>query len=498
MDGSGRKTETVMNIILADRRELSGRADHLYPVILCGGAGKRLWPLSRQDFPKQFLPLMSARTLFQDTVERACGMLGLGDALIVCNEDHRFLVADQLAEIGRTPKAILCEPLGRNTAPALAAAAIVLAEIDPEAMLLALPSDHHIGDCKALGEAVSKAAILARSGKLVTFGIRPARPETGFGYVERGTAVGGIDGGYSVARFVEKPDLETAHRLISAGSFFWNSGMFVLPAKVYLEELRRHEPEIAAACVAAVAKSRRENGCIHLEPSAFGAAPDLSIDYAVMERTERAAVICADLDWSDVGSWHALHGAKQADANGNVVEGNVLTDGVENSYIHANGRMVAAIGVKDMVIVDTDDALLVTDTAHAKDVGRMVERLRAERRPEGSHQARVRRPWGYYESIDTSNRFQVKHIMVKPGAQLSLQMHHHRHEHWVVVSGTARVTCGETVQLLGENGSAFIPLGTCHRLENPGMIPLHLIEVQVGAYLGEDDIVRLQDDYGRA
>jgi mannose-1-phosphate guanylyltransferase/mannose-6-phosphate isomerase len=485
-----------MNIIAADR-PIPVRIDHLYPVVLCGGAGKRLWPMSRQAYPKQFLPLMSEHSLLQETVERACGKLGLGRPVVVCNNDHRFLVAEQLDEIDRTAGSIICEPTGRNTAPAIAAAALLLLAEDPDAVMLVMPSDHHIGDVAAFGDAVSRAAAMARKGNLVTFGIKPSRPEVGYGYIACGKAIAAIEDGYQVEKFIEKPRREVAEVLVSEGCL-WNSGIFVLPAGVYMEELRRHEPDIAAAAAQAIARGKREDIYIHLDKESFTAAPELSIDYAVMERTDRAAVVAADLAWSDIGSWHSLRETSTQDGQGNVLKGDVLADGVTNSYISANGRMVAAVGVQDVVIVDTDDAVLVTDTAHAADVGKIVERLNAEHRPESSFHRRVYRPWGYYESIDANDRFQVKHIMVKPGAQLSLQMHHHRHEHWVVVSGTGKVTCGDNVQLLGENGSAFIPLGTTHRLENPGKLPLHLIEVQVGAYLGEDDIVRFEDTYGRA
>jgi mannose-1-phosphate guanylyltransferase/mannose-6-phosphate isomerase len=417
--------------------------------------------------------------------------------VVVCNNDHRFLVAEQLDEIDRTAGRIICEPTGRNTAPAIAVAALMLLAEDPDAVMLVMPSDHHIGDVAAFGDAVSRGAAMARKGSLVTFGIKPSRPEVGYGYIARGKAVPAIEDGYQVEKFIEKPRREVAEVLVSEGCL-WNSGIFVLPAGVYMDELRRYEPDIAAAAAQAISRGKREDIYIYLDKESFTAAPDLSIDYAVMERTDRAAVVAADLAWSDIGSWHSLRETAVQDSQGNVLKGDVFADGVTNSYISANGRMVAAVGLRDVVIIDTDDAVLVTDTAHAADVGKIVERLNAEHRSESSFHRRVYRPWGYYESIDANDRFQVKHIMVKPGAQLSLQMHHHRHEHWVVVSGTGRVTCGDNVQLLGENGSAFIPLGTTHRLENPGKLPLHLIEVQVGAYLGEDDIVRFEDTYGRA
>lgn len=486
-----------MDTLPLDRSPTSSLTRHLYPVILCGGSGKRLWPLSRQALPKQFLPLMSDLSLLQQTVERACGQMGLRAPLVVCSADHRFMVTAQLAAIDRNPDTLICEPMGRNTAPALTAAAMALAERDPEAIMLVLPSDHHVGDSGALLEAVTRAASLAEDGYLVTFGILPSRPETGYGYIQRGAAFSSIKDAYAVARFVEKPDRATAETLIADGTHSWNSGMFVLPVALFLEEMRRYQPDVIKACAVAVGDAVKSNGSLQLDAAAFSSAPDISIDYAVMEKTDKAAMVCADIGWSDIGSWHSLRDAREQDEHGNVLEGDVLAEDLKNSFIRSNGRLVAAIGLRDIIVIDTDDVVLVTDIAHAKDVGNLVEKLRKQQRSEASHHARVERPWGYYESIDMGTRFQVKHIMVQPGAQLSLQMHHHRAEHWIVVSGTGRVTCGDIVRLLGENESIFIPLGTTHRLENPGKVALHLVEVQVGSYLGEDDIVRFQDDYGR-
>jgi mannose-1-phosphate guanylyltransferase/mannose-6-phosphate isomerase len=407
-------------------------------------------------------------------------------------------VAEQLAAIGVVPEAVLCEPAGRNTAPALAAAAFWLRERDPAAIMLVLPSDHYIGDEGAFAKAVTKAIGPAEGGSLVTFGIRPTRAETGYGYIERGTPLDGADNVYAVTRFVEKPDHETAERLVASGSYLWNSGMFVLSVVAFLEELERHGSAIAAACMAAVVKRRERDDYVFLDHEAFTAAPAISVDYAIMEHTDRAAVVPIDMAWSDIGSWRALRDAKTSDKDGNVLEGDVFVDDVHNSYIRADGRLVAAVGLDNVVIVTTDDAVLVSDATRAGEVGRMTQRLKEKKRSESFHHRRVYRPWGYYQSIETGAGFQVKHLMVKSGARLSLQMHHHRAEHWVVVSGTARVTCGDETRLLSENERTFIPLGTPHRLENPGKIPLHVIEVQVGTYLGEDDIVRFEDNYGRA
>lgn len=492
-------TSPVADVVLADVRPLVQRTQHLYAVILCGGAGKRLWPLSRQTYPKQLLPLASERTMLQETAERARSLIGLRSPLVLCSEDHRFLVAEQLSTIDMVSEAILCEPVSRNTAPALAAAALFLRERDPDALMLVMPADHHIGNGAAFAEAVNRAIAPAENGALVTFGIKPTRPETGYGYVERGDRLDGdTDEVYAVSRFVEKPDPATAALLVADGSHFWNSGIFVLPVGTLLEQLNRHSPAVVVAASEAVARRRVEDPYVHLDPQTFGAAPDLSIDYAVMERTDQAVMVAADMEWNDIGSWRALRDVKKTDEHGNVLQGNVFVDGVRNSYIRADGRLVAVLGLEDVVVVDTDDALLVSHAACSADVSNLVQRLKEKQLPESSQHRRAFRPWGQYQSVDLGPRFQVKHIMVKPGAQLSLQMHHHRAEHWVVVAGTARITCGTQTRLLYENQWVFIPIGALHRLENPGQIPLHLIEVQVGTYLGEDDIVRFEDNYGRA
>ena len=466
------------------------------PVILSGGAGTRLWPLSRRAYPKQFLPLISGRTMLQETAGRVSGN-GFAPPLIVCNDEHRFLVAEQLREIDASPRRIVLEPTGRNTAPAIAAAALLLSAEDPDTLMLVQPSDHHIADPKAFSQIVATAMPAAQRGHLTTFGIAPSRPETGYGYIQTGAPVDGLDGVFSVQRFVEKPDRGTAEQYLSEGGYFWNSGMFLLHAGRYLEELEHLAPDVFRACRDAVARGKDDLDFFRLDPAAFGAAPDISVDYAVMEQTDHAAVVPADIGWSDIGSWRSLRDAQDSDGLGNVVHGDVLLEGVSNSYVHANGKLVAAVGVENIVVVATDDAILVASAERCGEVSRVVERLRRSNRQESLHHNRVYRPWGFYQTMDLGDRFQVKRIMVKPGEKLSLQMHHHRAEHWVVVTGTARVTCDGQSTLLHENESTYIPLGSSHRLENPGKIPLHLIEVQSGAYLGEDDIVRFEDNYGR-
>lgn len=468
----------------------------IYPVILSGGAGTRLWPVSRQAFPKQFLPLVSGRTMLQETMARVSAN-GFAPPLVICNDEHRFLVAEQLREIAASPRRIVLEPVGRNTAPAIAVAAFLLAAEDPQALMLIQPSDHHIANDNAFAQAVATAAAAAARGNLATFGIEPTRPETGYGYIQKGMPLGGVDGAFSVLRFVEKPDRTTADQYLAEGGYYWNSGMFLIGAECYLKELERLEPDIFGACRDAVVGGKTDLDFFRLDPAAFGAASDISIDYAIMERTESAAVVPAAMAWSDIGSWRSLRDAQESDDEGNVVRGDVLLEDVKRSYVHANGKLVAALGVENIIIVATDDATLVASVERCGDVGRIVERLRQSNRQESLHHNRVYRPWGFYQTVDIGSRFQVKRIMVKPGEKLSLQMHHHRAEHWVVVTGTARVTCDGRSTLLHENESTYIPLGSSHRLENPGKIPLHLIEVQSGAYLGEDDIVRFEDNYGR-
>ncbi|MBY0241080.1 MAG: mannose-1-phosphate guanylyltransferase/mannose-6-phosphate isomerase [Burkholderiaceae bacterium] len=470
----------------------------IYPIILSGGAGTRLWPLSRAVLPKQLLPLVTEKTMLQETALRVSGVPDMQAPLIVCGNDHRFLVAEQMREAGIKPLAILLEPVGRNTAPAVAAAANYVKAIDADAMMLVLPADHVINDVAAFHAAVERAAALAREGALATFGIVPTAPETGYGYIKSGALVQGAAGdGYQVERFVEKPDRATAETFVKAGTYFWNSGMFLFRADAYLRELALYAPDMAKAAAAAVQNDYSDLDFCRLDEAAFTASPSDSIDYAVMEKTQHAVVVPADIGWSDVGSWSALHEVQSKDANGNVTRGDVYLDDVTGSLVRAESRIVAVVGVKDLVVVETNDAVLVAHKDQVQRVKQIVDHLKSQDRTEHLMHRKVFRPWGSYEGIDVGERFQVKRIIVNPGGKLSLQMHHHRAEHWVVVSGTARVTCGDEVKLLTENESTYIPIGMNHRLENPGKVPLHLIEVQSGSYLGEDDIVRFEDVYQR-
>ncbi|GGG22110.1 mannose-1-phosphate guanylyltransferase/mannose-6-phosphate isomerase [Caldovatus sediminis] len=466
----------------------------ILPVILSGGSGTRLWPLSREGYPKQFWPLVSDRPMLAETAARAQGP-GFAPPLVVCNEAHRFLVAEQLRPFAGSR--ILLEPKPRNSAPAIAAAAVVAAEEDPATVLWLLAADHAVADLPALHAALARAAVAARAGRIVTFGMTPTAPETGYGYIEAGAELPEAPGVRAVARFVEKPDAATAARWLAGGRHLWNSGMFVATAATLLGELERHAPEVLAAARRAVAGAKRDLGFVRLDAAAFEAAPSISIDYAVMEKTARAAVVPASLGWSDIGSWAALWEARAKDAAGNVVEGPVALLDSSGCYVRSEGILTGVVGLQDAVVVVTDDAVLVMPRERAQDVKALVERLRAAGRKEATEHRRVYRPWGHYEGLILGDRFQVKKISVRPGAKLSLQKHFHRAEHWVVVSGTALVTRDGEEILLRENESVYLPLGAVHRLANPGIIPLTLIEVQVGSYLGEDDIVRFEDTYGR-
>jgi mannose-1-phosphate guanylyltransferase/mannose-6-phosphate isomerase len=469
----------------------------IFPVVLCGGAGSRLWPMSRQLLPKQFLPLVSEQTMLQETVARLRGLPGAQPPIIVSNHEHRFLVAEQLRAIDVRPRAQILEPAGRNTAPAVAVAALGLVREVPDAVMLVLPADHLIRDVAAFHAAVVKAAAVARTGALATFGIRPDHPATGYGYIERGAPIDGHEGAFRVARFVEKPDAATARGFLERGTYAWNSGMFVLGARRYLEELGRHAAAILEGSRKALDAAATDLDFVRLDAAAFADCPADSIDYAVMEKTDAAAVVPADIGWSDVGSWATLWEVGDKDRDGNVLRGDVHIRSSANCYVRAEKRLVSVLGLRDAVVVETDDAVLVASKEEAQKVKDVVGHLDAHNRTEHVSHRRVYRPWGYYESIDDGDRFQVKRLMVKPGAALSLQMHHHRAEHWVVVSGTAKVTRGDDVMLLAENQSTYIPIGAKHRLENPGKVPLYLIEVQSGGYLGEDDIVRFEDVYRR-
>ena len=473
----------------------------IVPVILCGGSGTRLWPMSRELYPKQFLRLVSERTMLQDTVSRLEGIDESQPPVFVCNEEHRFLVAEQVRELGVSPQSIVLEPEGRNTAPAVAVAALMLLESDP--LLLVLPADHVIADPEGFQRAVGIGVEGAKKGKLVTFGIIPDKPETGYGYIHKGPALGhlGEDAGlelYLVDRFVEKPDKETARQYLRSGDYFWNSGMFLMRASKFLRELERFSPEILEQSRRALDGSEKDLDFHRLQKEAFLSSPSDSVDYAVLERTRDAAVVPMSAGWSDVGSWAALWEVGAKDAKGNAVKGDVLSRGVSNCYLHSESRLVAALGLKDTVVVETKDAVLVAARGEVQQVKELVNTLKGSKRDQVLTHRRVYRPWGSYEGMDQSERFQVKRLTVKPGEVLSLQKHYHRAEHWIVVRGTARVVKDEEEVLLSEDQSTYIPLGTVHRLENPGKITLELIEVQTGSYLGEDDIVRYEDLYGRS
>jgi len=464
----------------------------ILPVILSGGSGTRLWPLSREAYPKQFLPLVGDVTMLQATWNRVAAIAGKAP-IVVANQEHRFMAAEQLRECNVTPQALILEPIGRNTAPAIAIAALQALVAGEDALLLVLPSDHVVRNDAAFHAAVQQAATAADAGKLVTFGIVPTAPETGYGYIKAKAG----PGVHAVDRFVEKPDLATAEQYVTSGEYYWNSGMFLFKASRYLQELEALQPAILAACRTALDKASRDSDFIRLDQDAFAASPNDSIDYAVMEKTADAAVVPLDAGWNDVGSWSALWEVSDKDADGNAWHGDVIALDCRNSYAYGN-RLIAMVGLEDVVVVETDDAVFVGHKDRVQDVKEIVGQIKRDGRSEAAAHRKVYRPWGAYDSIDNGARFQVKRITVKPGATLSLQMHHHRAEHWIVVSGTAEVTRGDEVILLTENQSTYIPLGVTHRLKNPGKLPLELIEVQSGSYLGEDDIVRFEDQYGRS
>ncbi|MGA4603918.1 mannose-1-phosphate guanylyltransferase/mannose-6-phosphate isomerase [Ectopseudomonas hydrolytica] len=462
-----------------------------------GGSGSRLWPLSRKLYPKQFLALTGERTLFQQTLQRL-SIEGMQPPVLVANQEHRFIVLEQLEQIGQQSQMLLLEPFGRNTAPAVAMAALQLVAEGRDELMLVLPADHVLDDQQAFRQALALATVAAEKGEMVLFGVPADRPETGYGYI-RGQADGTLPDGVSrVANFVEKPDAQRATEYVASGDYYWNSGMFLFRASRFLEELKHHDVDIYDTCLLALERSKRDGTQIAIDPATFACCPDNSIDYAVMEKTTRACVVPLAAGWNDVGSWSSIWEVHDKDAAGNVTKGDVVVEDSRNCLIHGNGKLVSVLGLDDIVVVETKDAMMVAHKDRVQDVKKLVSRLDEQGRCETQNHCEVYRPWGSYDSVDMGGRFQVKHITVKPGAQLSLQMHHHRAEHWIVVSGTAKVTCDDREFLLTENQSTYIPMTSVHRLSNPGKIPLEIIEVQSGTYLGEDDIERLEDVYGRS
>ena len=466
----------------------------IIPVILSGGAGTRLWPLSREMYPKQLLALTSRQTMLQDTAARLAGIKGAAAPIVVCNEAHRFTVAEQLRTLRLGASAILLEPVGRNTAPAVALAALQAQQSDPEAILIVAPADHVIRDAQSFQSAAAAALPLAEQGKLVTFGIVAHAPETGYGYIRRGDSEGPA---FKVAQFIEKPPLDVAQQFVASGDYYWNSGMFMFKAARYLSELQAFAPDILESSTAAFRAAKTDLDFVRIDAAAFAKVRSESIDYAVMEKTQDALVLPLDAGWSDVGSWSSLFDALPADEEGNVLQGDVMVYDTRDCYVHSTSRLVAAVGMDDHIIVETKDAVLVAPKDRVQDVKELVAQIKKLGRSESAWHREVFRPWGSYDSIDNGERFQVKRLSVKPGGVLSLQMHHHRAEHWIVVQGTARITCDDKVFLLSENESTYIPIGSKHRIENPGKVALHIVEVQSGSYLGEDDIVRFEDNYGR-
>ncbi len=473
----------------------------IHPVILSGGSGTRLWPLSRSMYPKQFIRFFngSGPTFLGATLTRLSKEAGFGEPILLCNNDHRFLVKEELERANVTSKSIYLEPVGRNTAAAIAVAAFAVSRENPNGILVVMPSDHVIRDEGKFLEAVRRAAKVAQTGRLVLFGIKPDEPHTGFGYIRQGAALEGFNGGaFAVDSFFEKPDVETAKRYLTAGNYFWNSGIFVLNARTFLEELQRLEPRIFDAARAALAKAQDDLGFQRLDRTAFAQSPNISIDYAVMEKTSLAAMLPVDVGWNDVGSWASLWDIAPHDANGNYVNGEAVIEDSRDLYVHSERSLVATIGVNNLVIIDTPDALLVADKSRTQDVSKIVARLKQSNRREQEQHLRNYRPWGFFETLNIGPRFQVKLLHVKPGGKLSMQMHHHRSEHWIVVQGTAKVVIGDIERLVRENESVYIFATQWHRLENPGKVPVEIIEVQIGSYLGEDDILRTDDIYHRA
>lgn len=477
---------------------------NLQPVILCGGSGTRLWPLSREQYPKQLLALTGHETLLQSTARRVDRSLSAGSRkviapMLIANEDYRFFAAEQLRQVGVVPAAIVLEPFGRNTAPALTLAALVALQAGDDPVLIVMPADHVIAKVEAFRAAVAQGSEYAESGKVVTFGIKPTAPATGYGYIRAGKAISGRDDGREISAFTEKPDGTTAARYLASGEYLWNSGIFMVRSSVWLNQLQAQRPQIVQACRAAFESRTPDRDFLRIGKDAFASCPSDSIDYAVMEQlpSGQGVVIPLDAGWSDVGAWDALWHLGSRNADNNVLHGDVMTVSTRDTLAISQSRLLALVGLEDAVVVETPDAVLVAQMGCMQQVKEIVARLKLEGRPEAESHRKVYRPWGYYDSVDSGNRFQVKRIVVNPGAALSLQMHHHRAEHWVVVRGTARVTRGEETYLVSENESTFIPVGTRHRLENPGKVPLEIIEVQSGPYLGEDDIVRFEDAYGR-
>ena len=473
----------------------------IYPVILSGGSGTRLWPLSRSMYPKQFIRFFNGQsaTFLGQALMRLSPESGFAGPILLCNNDHRFLVKEEIDRAGITPMAIILEPVARNTAPAIAVAALAAHRDNPNAIIAVMPSDHVVLDEPRFVESIKRAAKVAATGRLVLFGIKPNEPHTGYGYIRKGAPIEGFNGGaYTVDAFFEKPDRKTAEGYLADDSYFWNSGIFVLNTRTFIEELARLEPRMLEAARFALERSEDDLGCLRLNKAAFAQSPSISVDYAVMEKTESAAMLPIDVGWNDVGSWQSLWDIAPHDAKGNYVHGDAVMEDTSGSYIHSEKSLVATIGIKDLIIVDTPDALLVADKSRSQDVSKIVASLKRSNRKEQEQHLRNYRPWGYFETLNIAGRFQVKLLHVKPGGKLSMQMHHHRSEHWIVVQGTAKVVIGDIEKLVRENESVYIFATQWHRLENPGKVPLELIEVQIGSYLGEDDIMRSDDVYHRA